>query len=154
MSATEQKQSEIQRRLTLLNNLSLLFRQHQMMLEIYSYDHMQEVAPDRDFDEMSYISHWMSGNSVEFQCHGPEQLELAKMLRRAIGGQWEKHPDDHYYRISRQWNRIRVTIVTERDKVCTKRIVGIERHVIPARDKQVFFRDKVEWDCDILNDAS
>jgi hypothetical protein len=63
---------------------------------------------------------------------------------RALGGTREKDGDSLFFNVTRQFGPHKVTVFTDREKVCRKIVVGHE--TIPAREEQIV--EVVEWVCD------
>lgn len=88
-----------------------------------------------------------SGNISYWQLDTKEQ---AATLVRAFGS-CEKNYDEEIFRVQKSFGEITADFVLYRDKVCVRKVVGVETipatfveaHTIPATTKEI-----VEWECE------
>lgn len=80
-------------------------------------------------------------------CTTPEEFhDLAAQL----GGHREKGASDKYFNLTRDFGAgVKVQVYTQREQVCTAKVVGTETVEIPDPDapKITVTRDVVEWEC-------
>lgn len=109
-------------------------------------DHLEQQP-----DLANYFA-WMSNNRFLLYTSDPDEF---RTLARALGGDREKDAADDYMTVRRHFGPIEVQVYTARDKVCTRRQVGIEtvEVVDPNAPKVTIERPVFEWDCaPVLND--
>lgn len=91
---------------------------------------------------------------VTFECYGPGAASLMATLRRYLGGKWEKRVSDYYFMLRQeQPSGLRVDIESNRDSVCTAKVVGKEAVTIPAVEAspaRIEVKDVIEWECSPL----
>jgi hypothetical protein len=80
-------------------------------------------------------------------------------VRRAVGGKWDKSTDGgDKMALTTIRDGIKFVVEVDREKVCTRRVVGTETVMLPAvvaAPERTEEREIVEWDCDpILESAS
>ncbi|GAB3863491.1 hypothetical protein GCM10028801_31240 [Nocardioides maradonensis] len=64
-------------------------------------------------------------------------LQRASIIRRAIGGKWEKLYRGDTFELNQQiTEHLQVRIITQRDQVCERRQIGTETVVVPAVEAQ------------------
>lgn len=153
--------TEVGLKIERLEAVAAILRSHQDFLERHSYDGEQDAAREAsehgtvDYEKLTYVSIYYGGYRLELDVQGPDSLQLGTLLRREIGGMWEKRVNDYNYMLERDIDGARVLISTPRDVVCTKRVVGQEPVTIPAveaKPERTEMRDVVEWDCNMLSD--
>lgn len=79
-----------------------------------------------------------------------DQKSAAQQIIRAIGGEWRKNPWDDRFDFEQDYNGVALQIFTNRDQVCTRRVIGTETVTVPAveaRPERTEVREIVEWDC-------
>lgn len=78
---------------------------------------------------------------THFEEESPEEAaRVGRML-----GRFEKDYGPDLFTLSRRFNGVRLRFLFYREKVCTKRVVGVEEvpeQVVPAHTREI-----VEWDC-------
>ena len=73
----------------------------------------------------------------------------AATIRRVIGGKWDKTVDNYTNKM--QFRSGDYQIEVDRDVVCTRRVVGVEKVTLPAvlaQPEREVEREIVEWDCE------
>lgn len=81
-----------------------------------------------------------------------EPEEFAKQVR-LLGGNREKEYTDDIVRVTRDFGPLlKVKLVTARDVVCERKVVGTETVMVPDPDAPMVsrVRDKVVWECSPL----
>lgn len=127
---------------------------HAELIESLSYDVMCEKFGG-DTDEMPWVGLYSYCDGIDFTVHGSNQRETMRVLRRAIGGQWEKGGYGNTFRISRDYCDIRISIRGDRNEVCQRVVTGTHTEVIPAveaRPERIEQVEEVEWVCGNLLD--
>lgn len=79
-----------------------------------------------------------------------ESHNRLKVIRRAIGGRWDKDYCGSYLQYTQEVNGVNVTLECDRGATCKKIVKGVEeipeqivpQKVIPARTREI-----VEWEC-------
>jgi hypothetical protein len=87
-----------------------------------------------------------------------DQRTAAQRILREIGGKWTKSAwDERFDFEQKRDNGLTLQILTHREQVCTRRVVGTETVTIPAveaKPERTEEREVVEWDCDpVLTEA-
>lgn len=79
------------------------------------------------------------------------QRDAAVRIRRAIGGEWSKCAWGDRFDLARDYEGLRLQILTHREQVCERVVTGTETVTIPAvaaQPERTEEREVVEWRCD------
>lgn len=101
---------------------------------------------------------WFNGNEVRFSCWGIDGKDPAPEVRRIaklIGGRWHKNDptagryDASYYTLThdRKFGPFSLVVIAEREKVCVRKQVGVERVEHEAVEAHVEEKPLYEWEC-------
>ena len=134
---------------------------HREFLDSLSYDAQREANPELEYEDISYVTLWYDGsNRLDITCNGPDTASLMARVCKELGGKWDKGSDEYNFHMTRRlgvpqatsrghgYNRVRVE--ADREKVCTRKVVGTETVEVPDYDnapKRTVEREVVEWDC-------
>src|SRR5215831_9406784 len=127
--------------------------EHADLLASLDYDTMSEKFGL--YDETPYVSYWTDSGGVTICVEGPEPRETMRILRKAIGGRWDKKTSSYSFAIEREWNGITIEIQGDRESVCQRVVTGTHERVIPAveaRPARTETVEEVEWVCGNLLD--
>lgn len=82
----------------------------------------------------------------------PEHKKAVRKLLRAIGGKWDKDPSDStmLFRQDAAIGEAKVTVFTQREAVCERKVVGTETVKHAAVKAYTETVELVEWDCGSL----
>lgn len=86
-----------------------------------------------------------------FVNHGDDQRVTMQAIRRALGGAWDKTTSAAYFNLTTERDGLQLSILADREEVCTRRVVGTEVVTVPAVEAQperTEVREVVEWDCE------
>lgn len=78
-----------------------------------------------------------------FDIWAKSRAEFTAYVRQL--GKSTKHATDPYMWFRREFGPVALDVVAHREKVCTKRVVGVEE--VPERTIPAHTREIVEWDC-------
>lgn len=98
-------------------------------------------------EERPALHEAVSGMTFRAFCITPEEFHD---MARQLGGVREKDADDAYFKVVRDFGAgVKVQVYTQREQVCTAKVVGTETVEIPDPDapKVTVTRDVVEWEC-------
>jgi len=124
-------------------------------LDALSYEAMQDKL-GTDYDNTPHASFYTQSTGVTITAHGPDQRETMRVLRRMIGGTWEKAGYGYRFEITREWGTedgeytIRIDIEGDRENVCQRIVTGTSERTIPAVEAQperTETVEEVEWVC-------
>lgn len=129
---------------------------HREFLDSLSYDAQKEANPELEYEDISYVTLWYDGNNrLYITCNGPDTASLMARVCKELGGKWDKgivtRTTFHMTRRLGQengYNRVRVE--ADRERVCTRKVVGTETVEITDYDNaptKTVEREIVEWDC-------
>jgi hypothetical protein len=100
---------------------------------------------------------WAEGIEGEYlrACVGdwrPDAAETFARMAKALGGNRVKTADDNWFNIQRRFGPITVELYTQRETVCTKKVVGTRtvEKPDPNAPKVRVEEDVVEWECNPL----
>jgi hypothetical protein len=141
-TATTQPPTERERYITLLGALADLMREHPEIPQPYTRGNGQ----------------------VHFIVFSKDALEIIAVIRRAIGGKWDKKPRENdsgdYYDFIGGWHGFEVEISTYRETVCTRVVTGTREVTEMVKDPAKLAEvpeievtrteDVIEWDCGSL----
>lgn len=158
--------NEIIRYARRLQTVAAFLHTHKILLHEMSYTTATDKNPGTGHDQLSYVGFYTTSYEVTLTCHGPLARELMRMLRRGIGGQWEKSTRDSEWSpafllasripiIGSDTETIRIVIEAPRESVCTPRVVSTKTVTIPAveaKPEQTKEVEVIEWDCGNLLD--
>lgn len=133
------------------------FLGHNMDLFVSLSFEVMSQKLDGSYNNIPYVAvENYYGTEVQIQVHGPNQRETMRTVRRAIGGKWEKSESyGNRFKLTRDWNGIKLTLEGKRDEVCQRVVVGTTTHTVPAveaRPETTVTEEKVEWVCGNLLD--
>lgn len=128
--------------------------QYEDLLATLSYDTVSDKL-GTGYDDTPWLAYYTSGTSVSLIAHGPNQRETMRVVRRAIGGQWDKGGYGDIFEISRQFPHltdndderhptIQINIEGNRTEVCQKVVTGTTTRTIPEREYQPARTEEVE----------
>lgn len=158
-TATDRVRARINREISRLVSMVDFLAEHGDLLASLSESVMTEKMGDSD--ETPYIGWWTSGTSITITAYGPNQRDTMRIVRRAIGGTWDKHGWSDTFTISRRWggehdDDIYVSIQGDREQVCQRVVVGTEtitRPEVEYQPERTEIVEKVEWVCgNLLSD--
>lgn len=99
--------------------------------------------------------------TIEVYDWGGSKADFQESVR-GLGGVRTKHVSDAYMRVSRSFGPHRVTVVGDRDEVCTAKVIGTEEIATKVRqgeDERPWVQvvetvDILAWDCEpVLGDS-
>ena len=100
-----------------------------------------EAHPEVPLPEKRFVAYAYGDNDTK---------EGAAKIMRSMGSCEKRYSDAGIFYLEKEFHGIKVSIMFDRDKVCVRKVVGVETipakfveaHTIPARTVE-----KVEWDC-------
>lgn len=151
MFTSKPKVSRVQRFVDVHSSMADFVSEHEELLRTF-------IENDHS-DKLPHIGLYAYGSELNITVYGPDKRDTMRILRRAIGGKWDKGGYGSTFQLSRYagWNDcLTVTISSDRGEVCKRVVVGTETKTIPAVEAQperTEVVEKVEWVCgDLLTD--
>ncbi len=79
-----------------------------------------------------------AGVSLMFCVFSDDALGVIAMLRRLIGGKWDKSPDENgkYFNVTGRWHGFEVVISARREVVCRKVVTGTREVTTKVKDPE------------------
>ena len=144
---------ETQTKIENLRKAADYLEQHIKVIESMSVDAL--YVPGLDWKQQNGVTVTTDQyGRVTFECYGPGAASLMAALRRYLVGKWEKETTDYYFMLKQeQPSGLHVQIESNRDAVCTAKVVGKEAVTIPAVEAspaRVEVKDVIEWECSPL----
>jgi len=142
--------------------IAAFLRAHDDLLTPLGYTAMSAKMPDLDYDQLPHVECYADGYHVAISVNGPDQRETMRMLRKAIGGQWEKRDRGNAFVLHRNWcppfdeglvsdpTTVGIEISGNREEVCQRVVTGTETVEVPEVEYQparTEEREVVEWVC-------
>jgi hypothetical protein len=83
--------------------------------------------------------------------HKDEQRAMARVILRAIGGEWKKDASTELFSFDQRRDGLNLNVIAARDQICERVVTGTETVTIPAVEAQperTEEREVVEWRCE------